>query len=312
MKRLVIVLVASTGMLAGCETNPTTGRSQFNALSRQQELQIGAEAAPQLVSEMGGEVADPALQAYVNEVGQRLVAHTEGDGPQRQWDFTLLDSDVINAFALPGEKVFFSRGLAEKLDNEAQMAAVLGHEVGHVMARHVNDRVAQQLGVGLAGALAGVVLGGATDNNAVKQVAPIAFGVGGQLVLLRYGRGQETEADALGMRYMARAGYDPVGALGVMQVLAEASDGRSGPEMLATHPYPETRIQNIRRLLQSEYASTQGNPNFQVHAERYQQRFLSRLALLPRPERDELALALAALGPSHTWCAHCAAERAAR
>ncbi|MBC7834471.1 MAG: M48 family metalloprotease [Phycisphaerales bacterium] len=304
MKKLLLALPL-VAVLTACSTNPTTGKSQFNALSREDEIQMGNQAAPELIKEMGGEVPDPDLRAYVVEVGQRLIPHTEADGPQRQWTFTLLNSDVINAFALPGEKVFMSRGLAAKLDNEAQLAAVLGHEVGHVMARHINDRVSQQLGAGIAGAVAGIVIGEVTDSDTVRQVAPIGLSIGSQVILLKFSRNQETEADTLGMRYMAKAGYDPIGALGVMQVLARESGPRGGPEILATHPYPETRIANIQRLLKGEYASTQGNPQFQTFADRYQQRFLSRVGALAPIAGDDRLLAL--LGPSHTWCGHCAA-----
>jgi predicted Zn-dependent protease len=120
---------------------PRDGERQFIALSRSQEIAMGTEAQPQLTEQYGGEVADQIATGYVTEVGQAMAALTEGDYPSLPWEFTLLDSDVINAFALPGGKVFLSRGLAARMRDEAQMAGVIGHEIGHVTARHINDRV---------------------------------------------------------------------------------------------------------------------------------------------------------------------------
>lgn len=268
------LLTACSGLLAACSTNPTTGRTQLTGLSRDQETAIGIQEAPKLTAEMGGEAKNPELRAYVTEVGMKLKEHTEVDGPQRQWQFILLDSDVINAFALPGEKVFMSRGLADKLTTEAQLAGVLGHEIGHVMARHTAERFGQaQLGQGIL-TLGGIFAGNSTGGQIAMQ--------GGQLfiggTLLKFSRDQETEADMLGMRYMTKAGYNPRGQLEVMQVLKEASKGSRTPEILATHPLPETRISDIEKELATTYAYTQSGPdarNYQNFAERYQQRYLA-------------------------------------
>ena len=127
--------------VSACSTNQTTGRKQLNVLSRDQEVALGASEGPKLTQEFGGEVQSPALRGYIDEVGQKLKNQTEGDGPSRAWTYTLLESYVINAFALPGERVFISRALADKLTTEAQLAGVLGHETGHVMARHTSERV---------------------------------------------------------------------------------------------------------------------------------------------------------------------------
>jgi predicted Zn-dependent protease len=235
-----------------------------------------------------------------------MANYTEADYPDLPWEFTLLDSDVINAFALPGGKVFMSRGLAERLDNEAQLAGVLGHEIGHVTARHGNERISQQLLV--AGiAVGATVAAGQSDSDAVKYGVPIAVGVGGQGYLLKFGRGQELEADRLGMRYMSYAGYDPYGQLQVMQVLAEASQGPRQPELLSTHPHPESRIQQIQDLLATEYAHTQNNPAFELKRDRYHNLFLSRLAELPpATQGDKGTFSLAS---ASSWCALCAAHQ---
>jgi len=148
---LTLVLVASS--LIACSTNQATGRSQLNVLSRDEEINIGEEAAPQFLEEGGGPIPDQQIQQYVSNIGQRLAALSER--PDLPWEFHTLDSEIINAFALPGGKVFISRGLLSKMNNEAQLAGVLGHEVGHVTAKHINDRMAAQMGVNFAVIAAG-------------------------------------------------------------------------------------------------------------------------------------------------------------
>jgi predicted Zn-dependent protease len=311
-------LLGSAIALASCTTNPTTGRSQFNALSRDQEIQMGTEATPQITKQYGGPVKNAAVQQYVSELGHKLAAQTEKDNPKLPWEFTLLDSDVINAFSLPGGKVFFSRGLAVKLQNEAQMAGVLGHEIGHVTARHINDQMTHEAEVGLAAGLAQALLeghtGGGAAGAAVGQLAPQVIQVGGQSVLLRFSRKQETEADALGMRYMTKAGYNPKAMLGVMEVLQQAMQGNTTPEFFSTHPYPDTRIKSITAALNKQYASVVNDPKYVLNEAQYQQRFLKPMSGHAQafPKYDA-ALAEAGLGDPVLWCAHCreAALRAA-
>ncbi|MBY0310616.1 MAG: M48 family metallopeptidase [Phycisphaerales bacterium] len=280
--RLLAITLALPLLLAACSTNPTTGRKQLTGgLNRDAEVSIGNQYAPQLTNEMGGESKNPLLRDYITEVGMKLKDHTEVDGPRRTWQFILLDSDVINAFALPGEKVFMSRGLADKLTTEAQLAGVLGHEIGHVMARHTAERMGQaQVGQGLL-AIGGALLGNAGTGAQIAMQGGQLF-VGG--TLLKFSRDQETEADTLGMRYMTKAGYNPRGQLEVMEVLKRASGSGGGPEILATHPLPQTRIDDIRRLLQGEYAYTQTGPdagNYQDYADRYRQRYLAVRGITP-------------------------------
>ncbi|MGB0766246.1 MAG: M48 family metalloprotease, partial [Phycisphaeraceae bacterium] len=136
--------------LAGCSTNQTTGRSQFTVLSWEEEKKIGADAAPGFIEQSGGVLPDQAIVAYVEAIGMKLAAEAEAiDSEVRaqnlEWEFYVLDSQVINAFALPGGKVFISRGLMAKMNNEAQLAGVLGHEVGHVTARHGNERMGKAM-----------------------------------------------------------------------------------------------------------------------------------------------------------------------
>jgi predicted Zn-dependent protease len=288
----VLALAACAAGGSGCHTNPATGQTIFAPVSSSQVAAMGAQAAPQLAAEFGGAVPNTQLQAYVSEIGQRLAKQTEGEFPGLQWEFTLLNSPVINAFALPGGKVFMTRGLAEKMTNEAQLAGVLGHEVGHVTAEHIARRIGQQQLFSIGKSVAGVAVQSAGESaGAAGQLLMPALDVGGQLTLLKFGRDEESQADYLGMRYMSRLGYDPRAQLTVMEILkAEAGGGRQ-PEFLSTHPMPQTRIDRIQQLLKTDFANTQNNPNYALHEQRFQQQFLSVLRTLPpapepRPTKD--------------------------
>ena len=274
---LLTFAVLGTVLQTGCTTNPATGRKQLNLLSAEEEVAMGEQAMPELVQEYGGEVQSPQLRAYVTDVGRRLAAHTEEDLPDLLWEFTLLESDVINAFALPGGKVFITRGLLARFTNEAQLAGVLGHEVGHVTAQHIDERISRAMGVEILAQVAAAAVG---NQSAWAQAVPMVVGVGGQGYLLKFGRDQERESDILGMRYMVQAGYDPHGMLEVMEVLAEASQGNSPPEFLSTHPHPKTRIETIMELLEGEYAYTRNNPEFRNYSGRFER---DALPYLTRP-----------------------------
>lgn len=301
--------------LTGCRTNEATGRSQLIVLSHEQEIALGEEAMPELVKEYGGEVPDAVLREYVSEVGGKLTPYTEGDNPSNPWEFTLLDSDVINAFALPGGKVFMSRGLMERMTNEAQLAGVLGHEVGHVTAQHVNERMSQAIGLQIGVTAAAI---GTRNRDGMARYIPAVVGVGGQGFLLKFSRDQESEADHLGMRYMARAGYNPRAQMQVMQILLDAMNeggGATAPEFLSTHPYPDTRIERIKEDMRDIYSNADNNPNLSFHEERFQRIAVPRLDALARERKQaggtgagtETLAAL--LAHPETWCAHCRAEQ---
>lgn len=277
---LLLVILLGAPLLTACTTNQATGRFQLNTLSREQEINIGEEGQREIVPQYGGAVANEALQSYVREVGMKMVPHTEGDYATLPWEFTLLDSEVINAFALPGGKVFITRGLAAQLKSEAELAGVLGHEIGHVTAEHADKRVSGQLV--FTGLLVGAsVAAGRSSDDLVKVGVPLLVGVGGTGFLLKFGRDEEYESDALGIRYMTRAGYDPMGQVRVMQVLADASSGPRPPEILSTHPFPESRVERAKRLIEKEYPQTQGNPSYGLFQDRYEQRMLAPLRALP-------------------------------
>jgi len=277
----VALLVGST-MLGACTTNAATGRTQLNLLSRSEEIQIGQEAAPELIAAYGGRVPSDQLQSYVTDIGMKLAAQTEGENPSLPWSFIFLNSDVINAFALPGGQVFITRGLVERMDNEAQLAGVLGHEIAHVTARHANNRLVRQAGLSLAAAIGGVVIG--NDEDLQLLVNGLVTGAG--VYALTFDRGQESESDQLGMRYMAQAGYNPSAQLEVMRILKDASSGPRQPEWLSTHPLPETRIEQIQELLSEEFRAAASNPANQLYRDRFQNIMLQGLnALPPAPER---------------------------
>jgi predicted Zn-dependent protease len=272
-----LLALAGAAILAyGCAKNAATGRTQFNVLSRSDEVQMGAQAAPGLIQGYGGEVPDQVLRDYVTRIGLKVAAGVEKQYKDIPWKFTLLNSDVINAFALPGGQVFMSRALMERMTNEAQLAGVLGHECGHVTAEHIDQRIGRDTALQI-GASVGGALGGADYGQMISTV----ISQGGGLFSLKYGRGEESEADALGMRYMARAGYNPKGQLQVMEILKEASKGAGGqPEWLSTHPAPETRIKEIKAALKDKYVKTQDNPAY-VFDEASFAPMLERLKRLP-------------------------------
>ncbi len=305
--RVVGLMLLGAVMLApvGCSTNPATGERAFLLYSWEEEKKMGAEAAAGLAEQFGGEVEATIPSGYVSEVGMKLTQGVEEGVPPLDWEFTLLNTDVINAFALPGGKIFFTRGLAERLSDEAEMAGVLGHEIGHVTARHGNQRISKQIGFNALLVGAAVAVGVSDSDSEVSkygQVAIPGLAIGGNLVMLKYGRDDESEADMLGMRYMERAGYDPSGQLRVMEVLEAASEGSARPiEWLATHPFPETRIDRINEILNEQYPQA-GNPEvYVINSEEYQRRMLTPLSRLdPAPDAQTSLLDFPEL-----WCGHC-------
>jgi metalloendopeptidase OMA1, mitochondrial len=235
-----LVLVAS--VLVSCETVPITGRSQLNLLSEPDEVQMGVQAYKEVVgkAKVSG---DPVANAQVTRVAQRIIAVSEK--PDLPWEVKVIDENQANAFALPGGKIAVYTGILPITRDDAGLAAVIGHEVGHVLARHSAERVSQQMVTqGLGGALVSGVLG--TDPQTSQMVA----GLFAQGLMLPWGRKQESEADHIGIILMAKAGYDPHAARDLWVRMAEASKGSSRPpEFLSTHPSEETRIRQIEAWL---------------------------------------------------------------
>ena len=322
--RTPLLVIAPVLTLTACQTNPATGRSYLALMDRQQSIEVGNSAAPELTEGYGGAISDATINNYVRDVGMSMTKHTEADYPTLPWEFTVLDSDVINAFALPGGKVFISRALLEEMNTEAQMAGVIGHEIGHVTAEHVNERVTRQMGLQIGVVAVSAILSSQSDSELVQYAVP-ALATGAGVFALKYDRDQELESDRLGVRYMSRAGYNPRGQLDVMQILGRAAEGAERPpEWQSTHPHAETRIDALQHLLKTEYAFTQNNPEFVENSQRFEQLMLSRLRQLPPPQGSRARTALMpvlaegqALPPEvqllldAQWCGVCRSELAA-
>ncbi len=237
-------LLACLSLLAACAVNPVTGEQEIVFMSEPQELAMGARYYPQTTQINNGLVPhDPGLQAYVQRVGHRLarVSHR----PHLPWEFNVVDSDQVNAFALPGGKISLTRGLIVKMHSEDEMASVLAHEIGHVTARH---QVAQYTrGVFISLAVAGVGL--ALADSEYAGLGTAVAGVAGGLLMLSYSRDQERQADALGYEYMVKAGYNPKGQVKVFEIFQSLRKSEPGfiAAMLSSHPLTAERIQTARQ-----------------------------------------------------------------
>jgi beta-barrel assembly-enhancing protease len=231
--------------------NPVTGEVQRVNMTTEDEIMMGLQAAPEMAQQFGGLHPDENLQNLMAEIGQTIVTRSAAGQTDYQFSFHLLaDAQTVNAFALPGGPIFITAALFERLQTEGQLAGVLGHEIGHVVARHSAERIAQsQLVEGLTGAA--VIAAYDPENPTSAQRAQMAAVVG-QLITMRYGREDELESDRLGVRFMADAGYDPRSLIGVMQVLQEAGGGGQ-PEFFSTHPNPENRIERIQEAIAAEF-----------------------------------------------------------
>jgi predicted Zn-dependent protease len=245
----IIAAMALFSYMSQVEVNPVTGVKQHVAISPDQEIRLGIESVDQMSEDMGGEVAanDPRAQE-VDSIGAYLVNHTVAKNSPWQFKFHLLkDPETVNAFALPGGQIFITLGLLNELENEAQLAGVLGHEMGHVIERHT----AEQMALSQLGKMLVVAVGSAaasSDPNSYNPVAIAAFV--NQIIQLRYSRQDESEADTWGLRLMQEAGFDPYAMIEVMKVLKKAGGGAKGQEIFQTHPNPELRMEQIQAYLE--------------------------------------------------------------
>jgi len=246
MQLIIAVLVGLFSLFSyfgSSSVNPITGETQHIAgMTHKDEVAMGLQSAPQMAQQMGGLSQDARARQLVSQVGAKVVAQSVAAKSGYPFRFhTLADTRTVNAFALPGGQVFITMALLSRLETEGQLAGVLGHEVGHVLARHSAEHIAKdQLTQGLTGAFA---MGSGSANAA--QIAQVV----GQMQMLKYGRDDELEADALGLRLMAEAGYDPRAMIRVMQILERASGGSRAPEFQSSHPSPPHRIQEINARL---------------------------------------------------------------
>ncbi|MCB0645169.1 MAG: M48 family metallopeptidase [Saprospiraceae bacterium] len=226
------------------QTNPITGEVQRIQWTPEEEIALGLQSAPQMAQQYGGLHPDQRAQAHVDQVGKRLVTNTIASKSAYPWDFHLLaDDQVVNAFALPGGQCFITAALYSRLQNEDQLAGVMGHEVGHVIHRHGAERMAS---AGFIQGLIQSVMIGSGGSTSVAQVANMV----GQMKILQYGRDQELESDDFGVRIMMEAGYNPEQLIGVMDILEQSSGGNKVPEFQSTHPSPENRRQKIKEAIE--------------------------------------------------------------
>jgi predicted Zn-dependent protease len=237
-----IVLFSLFQYYSNSEVNEYTGKKQHISMTTDEEVAIGLQSAPQMAQQHGGLYPDQNYQKLVDQVGQKLVNNSVARQTNYRYDFHLLrDPETINAFALPGGQIFITYALFAKLENEDQLAGVLGHEIGHVVGRHSAERMAKQ---GLTqGILSGVAVG--FDPSTAQGAAAIA-----NVINMSYGREDELESDDLGVKFMIDAGYNPIELIGVMEILKAAAGPNRTPERMSTHPDPENRIDKIKEAIE--------------------------------------------------------------
>jgi len=252
--RVVVFLLVAGAVSAACVRNPATGKHELMLVSESQEIQMGQQADSQVIASIGL-YPDPALQSYVQGLGTRLA--TTSERPNLSWTFRVVDDPAVNAFAIPGGFVYVTRGILAHMTTEAELATVMGHEIGHVTARHTAHEMSREQVAGL-----GLAIGSIASSQIAKYagVASQALGV----MFLKFSRDNENQADELGVRYSSRANYDSRQMVDVMRVLDKitAEGGGRLPEWLATHPDPGNRIAHINAVIarmQTDFAGATVN-----------------------------------------------------
>lgn len=246
IKPFVLLTLLAVGV-AGCTVNPVTGEKQLSLIPESQELAMGAEQYIPTQQTQGGRFyVDPELTLYVRDVGEKLARVS--DRPDLPYDFVVLNNSVPNAWALPGGKIAVNRGLLTELDDEAQLAAVLGHEIVHAAARHSVQRMQQAklISLGVAG------LGIALSDNEWAGLVMGGAALGAQLALAQYSQGDELESDHYGITYMKRAGYDPQAAVELQEMFVKLSEGRDSnfiQGLFATHPPSTKRVHENQQMV---------------------------------------------------------------
>ena len=246
MKRAVSLFCLFLILFAlSCAVNPVTGKKELSLISEGQEISLGAETDKEIRVQYGI-YHDPSLEKYVRRVGEELVPHTHR--PHLTYHFSVLDTPVVNAFAVPGGYVYVTRGILVLMNSEAELAAVLGHELGHINARHSVRRMSKLILVQL-----GLSVGGALSETFAKISGVASLSI--QLLFLKYSRDDEREADRLGVEYSRKSGFNPgkmVDFFASLQRLGDLSKGASLPGFLSTHPLNQERIQNAKGMLTAD------------------------------------------------------------
>jgi predicted Zn-dependent protease len=261
---LWLLSMSAAGAAVSCATSPVTGRTQLMLVSEEEEIQIDRQNAPFQFSADYGQIQDPGLNHYVQQVGRSLAARTHRT--QMPYSFRVVNANYVNAYAFPGGSIACTRGILLSLDHEAELAALLGHELGHVNARHTAQQMSK-------GKLTNAIVGGfsvvaSAVAGGLGQMAGALGSIGAGALLAHYSRDNEREADALGMEYMVKAGYSPKGMVGLMEMLQSLSKSKPGAIelMFATHPMSDERYQTAVKNSRTKYAPAQ---NLSLNRERY-------------------------------------------
>jgi predicted Zn-dependent protease len=238
-----IILAGVAGLSAGCAINPATGDEELMLFSPENDVKLGLRYAPTVEQELGGRIPDENLQRYINEVGQKMARVCQQ--PDISYHYTAVEDKMTNALALPGGYVFITRGLLAELKTEAQLAAVLAHETGHIVARDTMAAISRQ--IGMTALVAAVHVSGAAGRAAEGADFVAAF------LSLQYSRDDEKDADLSGLSYMTQAGYDPNGMVQTMEILQKLQTERP-IEFFSTHPNPESRISYLKEKISRRYS----------------------------------------------------------
>ncbi len=243
---LIVSMALTLTVLTGCAVNPVTGKKQFMLLSPTEELQLGAQYAPEIEKQLKGPIDNPTIQNYVSSIGQSIarISHK----PDMLFHYTAVNDDSINAMALPGGHIFITKGLLKQLNTESQLAAILAHETVHVTARHSASAMSTQIGIDL-------ILSAVTSEETPQTLMTISR-IGTQMLHLSYSRSDEYQADQYALDYLVKAGYNPYALVETMQMLERQNQTRPF-EYFSTHPSPKNRQKNLLdHINQKAYPNT--------------------------------------------------------
>lgn len=263
-RRQFLLAAPAAAAVAGCAINPVTGKRQLMLVGEQQEIALDRQRSPHQFSADYGAVQDPRVNQYVAQVGQAMSPRTHR--PQMPYNFRCVNASYVNAYTFPGGSMAATRGILLHLNNEAELAGLLGHELGHVNARHTAARMSKGMLIG--GLVAGVGAALGEGNKDTTQLVTGLGGLGSGLLMAQYSRDDERQADQLGMQYMVAGGYTPSGMIGVMDVLRNLKKREPSAieRMFASHPMSEERYRTAVGRANAQYAAARGLP---VHRERY-------------------------------------------
>jgi predicted Zn-dependent protease len=262
-KLLPLLLCLAICLDTGCAYNPITGQEEFMLFPEKQDFEIGRQYAPEIEKELGGKIEDEELQKYIDCVGQKIarISHK----PYWEYHYIAVNDKSMNASALPGGYIFITKGMLEKLQTEAQLAAILAHETAHVVARDTSNAISNQIGIGFLLAAAA----SSQSSGAVMTAAELSR----RIIGLQYSRQDEREADIAGLDYMVVAGYNPYGIIETMQMLEEQQKERI-VEFLSSHPPPENRIAYLTQRIKTKNYNLQ---NLNIGKQAYSNAVLDRL-----------------------------------